>query len=138
MKLKLITLGALSALILVSPALANEPEGSGPEQKGGRGHHRGSLLERATERLDLTPEQQAKIQPIIDQAKPQLETIHREAMEKTKAVMDNAMSQIRPMLTPEQEKKLDDAKNERRGGHEGRGGRKGRHGQGADDEPDNG
>ena len=70
-----------------------------------------------TEQLNLTPEQKAKSQPIVDQATPQIESIRREAMQKTKAVMDNAMAQIRPLLTPEQQKKLDEAKNDRRGRH---------------------
>lgn len=139
MKIKLITLGAISALSLGSTALAHEPETGGRDQRGGRAYHHNSL-ERTTERLELTAEQKVQIQPVIDQATPQIENIRREAMEKTKAVLENAMAQIRPMLTPEQQTKLDEAKNERR--HEGRGGRKGRKGdkdrQGAQDELDNG
>ena len=41
--------------------------------------------------------------------------IHREAMQKIKALMTSTASQIRPMLTPEQQKKLDDNQNARRG-----------------------
>jgi Spy/CpxP family protein refolding chaperone len=125
MKLKLISLSALSVISLGSSAFANDPETAGQDQRGGRGggyHH--SSLERTTEQLNLTPEQKAKVQPIIDQATPQIENIRREAMQKTKAVVDNAMAQIRPMLTPDQQKKLDDAQNDRRGG------RRGHHGQG--------
>ena len=80
--------------------------------RGARGHG----LERLTEGLNLTPDQQTKVQPIIDQAKPQIAAIHREAMQKMKAVMDRTVSQIRPMLTPDQQKKLDD--NEK--AHQGR------------------
>ena len=88
-----------------------------------------------TENLNLTPEQKAKVQPIIDQATPQIENIRREAMQKTKAVMDNAMTQIRPMLTPDQQKKLAEA--QQRGGREGREGRGGRRGhRGQDGQPD--
>ncbi len=142
MKITLIALSAISALSLGSSALAHEPEAGGQEQRGGRGH-RHSSLERTTERLNLTPEQKVQVQPIIDQATPQIENIRREAMEKTRAVLENAMAQIRPMLTPEQQKKLDDAQNERREGREGHGGRKGpRKGgkdrPGAQDEPGNG
>ena len=124
MKLKLITLTALGAISLGSSAFAQEPETGGQDQQGGRGggYHRSSL-ERTTEQLNLTPEQKAKVQPIIDQATPQIENIRREAMQKTKAVVDNAMAQIRPLLTPEQQKKLDESQNDRRGG------RGGRHGQ---------
>jgi len=92
-----------------------------------------------TDQLNLTPEQKAKVQPIIDQARPQIENIRREAMQRMKAVMDNAMSQIRPMLTPEQQKKLDEAKNDRRSGREGRGDRQGQRGHGGqDDQSDEG
>ncbi len=120
MKLKLITLTALSALALGGFAFANDPQGDGPDRRGGRGGPRHNMLEKTTERLNLTPEQKAKVQPIIDQATPQIESIRRDAMEKTKAVMDNAMSQIRPLLTAEQQKKLEEAQNDRRGGRHGR------------------
>lgn len=130
MKLTLITLSAISALALGSSAFANEPETGGQDQRGGRsgGHHHSSL-ERTTEQLNLTPEQKAKVQPIIDQATPQIENIRREAMQKTKVVMDGAMAEIRPLLTPEQQKKLDESQNDRRGGREGRGSRGGKRGQ---------
>ncbi len=143
MKRTLITLSAIGALALGNFAFANDPETGGQEPRGGRGRHHDGL-EHMTEKLNLTPEQKTRVQPVIDQAKPQIENIRREAMEKTKAVMDNAMAQIRPMLTPEQQQKLDDAQKDRRDGREGRGDRKGRHGkggkdrQGEQDEPDNG
>jgi Spy/CpxP family protein refolding chaperone len=136
MKLKLITLTSIAALSL-GAALAQTPQ---PDQRGsreGRGGHRHNSLDQVTENLNLTPEQKAKVQPIIDQAKPQIENIRRDAMQKTKAVVDNAMAQIRPMLTPEQQKKLDEGQRgggrERRGG--GRGGHRGQDGQGGQDDP---
>ncbi len=63
-----------------------------------------------TKDLNLTTDQQAKVQPIIDQAKPQMMAIHQEAMQKANAVMDKTMDQIRPLLTPEQQQKLDTMK----------------------------
>jgi Spy/CpxP family protein refolding chaperone len=82
------------------------------ENAGGHGRWHGHAfgLEHMTKALDLTPEQQAKVRPIVDQTRPQIIAIHEEAMQKTKALMDNAMSQIRPLLTAEQQKKLDDLK----------------------------
>ena len=137
MKITLLTLSAISALSLGSPLFAQAPDAGGQDShRGGRGQH--NALERMTENLDLTAEQKAKVQPIVDQAAPQLETIHRDAMEKSKAVVKNAMAQIRPMLTPEQQKKLDEAQNERHGGREGRGGRKGHRGQGGQDDGSDG
>jgi Spy/CpxP family protein refolding chaperone len=91
-------------LALISNAVAEDPAG-----KGGRhGHGRwGNPLERMTKNLDLTTEQRAKIQPIIDQAKPQIVAIHRDAMEKSKAIVDSTRLQIRPLLTPAQQQKFD-------------------------------
>lgn len=61
-----------------------------------------------TKALNLTAEQQSKVQPLIDQARPQIVAIHKDAMEKTHAITDKTMSQIRPILTPDQQKKFDD------------------------------
>jgi len=72
---------------------------------GGHGHAFG--LEGITKQLNLTSDQQTKVQPILDAAKPQLAAIHQEAMQKAKGVMDSTLSQIRPLLTLEQQKKLD-------------------------------
>src|SRR6266446_7619039 len=132
MKLKLLTLTAVSALSLGTHAFANDPLADDQDRHGGHGGSHHSSLDRITEKLNLTPEQKAKVQPIIDQARPQIETIRREAMQKTKTVMDNAMAQIRPLLTPDQQKQLEEAQNDRRGGHDGR---RGRHGQGGQEEP---
>jgi len=80
----------------------------GPSGGGGRGHGKRLMLERLPQELNLTSEQQTKVQPIIDGAKPQIAAIHQEAMQKMKTVMDSTISQIRPLLTPDQQKKLDD------------------------------
>ena len=71
----------------------------------GHGHAFG--LRGITEKLDLTSDQQTKVQPILDQAKPQIAAIHQEAMQKMKTVMDSSLSQIRPLLNEDQQKKLD-------------------------------
>lgn len=70
-----------------------------------RGHH--NPLEEMTASLNLTDDQKAKVQPVIDQAKPQLQAIHQEAMTKARGVIDASITQIRPILTPEQQTKLD-------------------------------
>jgi Spy/CpxP family protein refolding chaperone len=86
-------------------AIANAQDPAGP---GGHGGWHRNPLEHMTESLNLTAEQQAKIQPIIDQATPQLRAIHQEAMQKMHTVMDSTMSQIRPLLTADQQKKADE------------------------------
>jgi Spy/CpxP family protein refolding chaperone len=119
MKLRSLTFSTVGLLALGGFAFAQGPVNAGQDQRGGRGFHQ-SMLQRTTDQLNLTPDQKAKVQPIIDQANPQIENIRREAMQKTRAVMENAFAQIRPLLTPEQQKKLDESQNNRgrrRGGH---------------------
>jgi periplasmic protein CpxP/Spy len=75
----------------------------------GPGPHKmmGNPLEHLSKDLDLTDEQKAKVQPIIDQTKPQIEAIHQEAMQKMHALLEGAGAQIRPLLTPQQQQKFD-------------------------------
>jgi Spy/CpxP family protein refolding chaperone len=101
MKRNLLTLVAVGAIALGGFAIA-QAEG-GP----GRWHGQGLSLEHLTKTLNLTSDQQAKVQPILNQAKPQIIAIHKDAMQKTQAVMASTMSQIRPLLTPEQQTKFD-------------------------------
>jgi periplasmic protein CpxP/Spy len=101
MKRNLLTLIAVGAIALGGFAIA-QAEG-GP----GRWHGQGLSLQHLTKTLNLTSDQQAKVQPILNQAKPQIIAIHKDAMQKTQAVMATTMSQIRPLLTPEQQTKFD-------------------------------
>ena len=105
MKRNILTLTAVVAIAIAGYAFA-EP-GAGGHGGHGRWGHGGFGMEHLTKSLNLTPDQQAKVQPLIDQAKPQIIAIHKDAMQKTHAIMDNTMSQIRPLLTPEQQKKFD-------------------------------
>ena len=96
---------ALAAIVYLQ---AEEPAGHGPKHKHGPGHHMmGNPLEHLSKDLNLTDDQKAKVQPIIDQTRPQMAAIHKEAMEKTHALLENATAQIRPLLTPEQQVKFD-------------------------------
>jgi periplasmic protein CpxP/Spy len=105
MKRNLLTFAAIGALALAGYAFA-EPQGG----FGGHGgwHGQGMAMGHLTKALNLTADQQAKVQPLIDQARPQIVAIHKDAMEKTHAIMDKTMSQIRPLLTADQQKKFDD------------------------------
>jgi Spy/CpxP family protein refolding chaperone len=93
---------ALGSLVYLQ---AKEPGEQGPGPH--RHHMMGNPLEHLSDKLDLTAEQKAKVQPIIDQTKPQIEAIHREAMEKMRAIMENTGAQIRPLLTAPQQEKFD-------------------------------
>lgn len=104
MKTKLIAIAAATTLSLGAIALKAQPGPGGPEH--GQGHW-GNPMEHLTKDLNLTADQQAKIKPIVDAAKPQIEQIHQDAIEKTRTVMENAANQIRPMLTADQQAKFD-------------------------------
>jgi hypothetical protein len=103
MKRNLLTLAAVGAIALGGFAIA---QAEGPGMAHCRGH--GFALEHLTKTLNLTADQQSKVQPIVDQARPQIVAIHKDAMQKTQTVISNAASQIRPLLNPDQQKKLDD------------------------------
>ncbi|HEX8489989.1 MAG TPA: Spy/CpxP family protein refolding chaperone [Chthoniobacterales bacterium] len=106
---KIITLMAAAALSLGGLAYlqAKEPGEHKHPHHGPKMHKMGNPLEHLSKDLDLTDAQKAQVQPIIDQAKPQIEAIHKEAMEKTHAIMESTGAQIRPLLTPQQQQKYD-------------------------------
>ena len=75
-----------------------------------RAPHRGFLKERMGERLrvelKLTPEQVAKIAPIIDKSTEQLETIRTETARRVHETMKQAHEEMAASLTDEQREKL--------------------------------
>lgn len=109
MKLRLITLTAACAAMLATISIAHAQEPAEKDAGGNRHRHHkwGNSLEHMTKTLDLTPDQQAKIGPILEQAKPQLKAARQESKEKMRALRDNLRSQIRPLLTPVQQQKWD-------------------------------
>ena len=103
MKRNLLAIAAAGAIALGGFVLVQAQPG--PGGRHWHGHEFG--LKGITEKLDLTADQQTKVQPILDAAKPQIAAIHQEAMQKMKAVMDSTLSQIRPLLNADQQKQLD-------------------------------
>jgi len=73
-------------------------------------HHRGDIGERMRERLrrelDLTPEQVAKISPILDRAAAQLQQMRRDSGQRVREILNETHRQIAPNLTDEQREKL--------------------------------
>jgi len=122
MKLRLITLTAACAAMLATISIVNAQE-SGDQDAGGnrnRHHKWGNSLEHMTKTLDLTPDQQAKIGPILEQAKPQLKAARQESKDKMKTVRDSIRAQIRPILTPVQQQKWDAIQKAREDMHKAR------------------
>jgi len=103
MKRNILTFVAAGAIALGGFAVLQAQPGAG----GGGWHGHAFGLKGVTEQLSLTSDQQTKVQPILDAAKPQLVAIHQEAMQKAKGIIDSSLSQIRPLLTADQQKKLD-------------------------------
>ncbi|HME88177.1 MAG TPA: hypothetical protein VKE30_03085 [Chthoniobacterales bacterium] len=106
-KRNLLTFAAVGAVALGGYAFAQPEGGFGGGHFRGGWHGQGFAMDHLTKTLNLTPDQQSKVQPLIDQARPQIIAIHKDAMEKTHAIIDKTMSQIRPVLTADQQKKLD-------------------------------
>src|SRR5215204_6842797 len=86
MKAKLIAVTIAGALTLGTLAAYAHDPGHGPRMFRHCGFGGGNAVEHLTKELDLTPEQQAQLAPIVEQAKPQIKAIHEEAMQKTRAV----------------------------------------------------
>src|ERR1043165_4456760 len=97
-----LTLGGLVYVHAGDPGMKHDHHGPGPHSM-----MKGNPLDHLSKDLDLTDDQKAKVQPIIDQTKPQIEAIHQEAMQKMHALLENAGAQIRPLLAPQQQQKFD-------------------------------
>jgi Spy/CpxP family protein refolding chaperone len=109
MKLRLLTLTAACTAALATTSIASPQDPAAKDCSGNspRHHQWGDGLEHMTKAFDLTADQQAKISPILEQAKPQIAAARQEARQEMKAIHDNTRSQIRPLLTTAQQTKLD-------------------------------
>jgi Spy/CpxP family protein refolding chaperone len=110
MKSRFITLSAACVALFATVSIGQAQD---PEGKNNRWHNRGNPMQHLTKALNLTPEQQAKIQPIFDQAKPQIMAARQEAKQKIMAIRENTMAQVRPILTTAQQQKFDALKQAR-------------------------
>jgi len=104
MKRNILAVAAAGAIALGGFVVVQAQPGA-----GGAGHWHGHAfgLRGITEKLNLTTDQEAKVQPILDAAKPQIVAIHHEAMQKMHTVMNSTLTQIRPLLNAYQQQKLD-------------------------------
>jgi Spy/CpxP family protein refolding chaperone len=72
---------------------------AGPGRPGGFPH--------AFERLNLTPDQRARIREIFRKYRPRTDSVLRESMPRLRALTDSARAEMRDVLTPEQRARLD-------------------------------
>ena len=72
----------------------------------------GRMREHLRRMLDLTPEQETRISPIIDATSAKLEEIRIETAQRVRKAMEESEQQIAPQLTAEQQEKLKKFKEE--------------------------
>ena len=71
-------------------------------QTGESGQRGGSTIERFADELGITPEQQARIDPILVEARERLSAVSDRVRPEWEAVVDSARARIEAVLTPEQ------------------------------------
>lgn len=113
--------GALALAVVLggSAAYAQMGQGGGYGQ-GGYGQGQGQRqpmsadqrLEMLTKQLNLTSDQQQQIKPILENESQQMQSLHsdtslsqQDRMSKMQEIRENTNSQIKPILTPDQQTK---------------------------------
>lgn len=72
------------------------------------------LFARELSKLNLSADQQAKVQAILDDARNQFKNLRHESQPKVTDIRKQARERLQAVLTPEQWRKLDDDMKERR------------------------
>ena len=106
---------AMACLLLGAMAVFAQDAPAPPQ--GGGGWQRGQMptaeqrLQRMTQALNLTEDQQAKIKPILENESTQMQSLRSDTslsqddrMAKMRQIRENTTSQINPILTPDQQK----------------------------------
>lgn len=121
---------AISACLAVTAVAQDQPSSGQNQQQGHMGHERGpmaspdQMLQRMTRQLNLTSDQQDKIRPILESQSKQMQDLRQDTsltrqdrMSKMRQIHDSTMSQIKGVLNPDQQQKLE--KMNHRGGPRG-------------------
>ena len=134
-------LSIMAMLIFSTAACARAPQDAQssqqPSQQSGAGHGHGAgegrgramgmnpdaMLEHMSTELNLTDDQKAKIKPILEDQAKQMQDLRQntsaseqDRRAKMKQIHESTMSQLRPILTSDQQKKLEEMMS-RRGEH---------------------
>lgn len=117
MKKPVIVIMAMVALSLGAVAVYAQMQGGGPPTADQR-------LQHMTQVLGLTGEQQEKIKPILESQNTAMQQLRagtslsrEDRMAKMKQIHENTVSQINPILTPDQQKKFADLTSQMGRGH---------------------
>ena len=116
---------AMVCLLLGAMAVFAQDQAAPPQGGGGR---RGQMptpeqrLQRMTQSLNLTEDQQAKIKPILENESTQMQSLRSDTslsqddrMAKMRQIRENTNSQINPILTPDQQKQYTEMMSRGRG-----------------------
>ena len=128
---KLQVLAIAAALCTSMLALGQDAQSGQGGQKGwGQGHGRGegmspdTQLQHMSEALNLTDDQKTKIKPILEDQSKQMQQLRgdtslsqQDRRAKMQQIHESTMSQIKPILTSDQQKKLESMRERGRGGH---------------------
>ena len=72
------------------------------------------VVRRLTHRLDLDESQQKTLQDVVHRTREKLEGLHEEIAPRIDAILDDAYHELLPILSPDQQKKLDEVRAEAR------------------------
>lgn len=126
-KLQILLTAAVFCISMV--AFGQDTQSAQGGQRGwGQGHGRGegmspdAQLQRMSQELNLTDDQKTKIKPILEDESKQIQQLRQDTSlsqedkrSKFQEIHQKLMSQIKPILTSDQQKKLDSM--HERGGH---------------------
>jgi Spy/CpxP family protein refolding chaperone len=106
MKLKTLTLTTLAVVSCLTTPLARA---QAPDDSASFHHRHGpfDLNAMLTRTLNLTDDQQAQVKPLVTEVQPQLDAIHQQAHQAADVILKQLDAKVRPLLTPEQQKRLD-------------------------------
>lgn len=116
--------------LLLAGQTSQTPPASAPAQAGAMGVHMGGSpeahLQMLSEKLNLTDDQKAKLKPILQDEAQQLKAVHDDASlspeekhAKMKTIHESLHDQINGVLTPEQQAKWKQMKQEGMEKHKG-------------------
>jgi Spy/CpxP family protein refolding chaperone len=98
---------AATALVIVGTFLAGAATGAGVYHwVNPRRHHRS--MDFPFHELALSSEQEVKVREVVDRHRSEVEAIMKETFPRVRAIHEQEDKEVRALLTPDQQKKLDE------------------------------